>query len=231
MPLRNQNLRNNMVLSQLRPHKITNKKILSAMGFFDREDFFPNHQKAYAYVDSHVLFKKNRHFLSALTVAKILEAADIKEGETVLILGSGTGYLAFLASYLTNQNVLGIENDQDFMVIAEKNLTKYESPQLTFVRGDYLNDQSILEGLQFDVVLCDIGMRTLNGIDALLKDQGRFVGVQLNFPDEGALLSASYPCSIVKGQKAMDRFETWNVGSTHVPSVEARSSANKFVFQ
>ncbi len=62
----------------------------------------------------------------------------IREGETVVDLGSGAGFDAFLVSPLVGKNgkVIGIDLSDDMLALAKKNATKADYKNVTFLKGD-----------------------------------------------------------------------------------------------
>ena len=106
----------NMVESQVRPSDVTDRRIIRAMGEVPREAFVPAHLKSVAYMDEAVSLTVDaagrplRQLLPARVFAKLVQAADLKEGATVLEAGCGTGYgTAILAKIV--RRVAGVEPD------------------------------------------------------------------------------------------------------------------------
>ncbi len=99
-----------------------------------------------------LLAKKSlgQHFLNSKHVLEqIISAAEIKEGETVLEIGPGTGILteALLAA---GAKVLAVEKDsRSVVLIKEKFVNEIASRQLKLVEGDIL-DQEIFN-FQFSI--------------------------------------------------------------------------------
>jgi len=84
--------RNLMVDGQLRPSKVTDRRILDAMRTLKREIFVPAHLATLAYIDQNLPLGGGRVLLKPLVLARLLQLAQPRAGETALIVGSGTGY-------------------------------------------------------------------------------------------------------------------------------------------
>jgi protein-L-isoaspartate(D-aspartate) O-methyltransferase len=81
--------RNYMVDGQLRPNKVTDRRILDAMRRLPRELFVPPAQTALAYADVEVPLGGGRVLLAPVTVARLIQAAAVPTGGSVLVLGAG----------------------------------------------------------------------------------------------------------------------------------------------
>ncbi|WP_372000223.1 protein-L-isoaspartate O-methyltransferase [Tistrella mobilis] len=94
--------RRNMVLSQLLTNKVTDERVIEAMGAVPRERFVPASHRAVAYVDEDVAVGHGRFLMEPMLFARLLQAADVKSHEAVLDVACATGYstavLARLAS-------------------------------------------------------------------------------------------------------------------------------------
>lgn len=89
-------LRRIMVSNQLRPNLVTNVAVLSAMDLVPRERFVGEGQGALAYRDTIVPLGGGRGINSPTATGRLLDAADPRPGERVLLIGAGTGYVAAL---------------------------------------------------------------------------------------------------------------------------------------
>ena len=64
--------------------------------------------------------------------------ADIKKGETVIDLGSGAGFDAFIVSRIVENNgkVIGIDLSDDMLELARENAKKGNYSNVNFIKGD-----------------------------------------------------------------------------------------------
>src|SRR5437879_13497551 len=99
--------RRRMVDCQVRPSDVTDLRIVDAMLAVPREVFVPERQRALAYLDLDVQVSEGnsarRFLIKPAVTAKMLQAADIKDADSVLVAGCATGYTAALAAWLAGQ--------------------------------------------------------------------------------------------------------------------------------
>ena len=90
--------RQKMVDGQVRPSDVTDIRILDAMLAVPREAFVPENKQALAYLDLDLDVSEGgsarRFLIQPAVLAKMLQAADIKETDRVLVVGCATGYAA-----------------------------------------------------------------------------------------------------------------------------------------
>jgi len=125
--------RNCMVDSQIRPNRVADPRILSAMRRLPRERFLPSNVWALAYSDEDVPLGNGRFVLEPMVLAKLLQAANLRDNERVLVVGAGTGYgAAVLAA--CGCRVTALEEDAALLEIARRVLPA-EAPDVTVVSG------------------------------------------------------------------------------------------------
>src|SRR5208282_6497251 len=86
--------RNRMVDSQIRPNRVTDPRILAAMRCLPRERFLPPAVVSLAYADEDVPLGNGRYLMEPMVLARLLQAANLGEGERALVIAAGTGYSA-----------------------------------------------------------------------------------------------------------------------------------------
>jgi protein-L-isoaspartate(D-aspartate) O-methyltransferase len=112
------NLRLKMVDGQVRPSDVTDIRILDAMLEVPRETFVPEYQRAMAYLDLDLDISAGasgkRWLIKPVVIGKMLQAADIKATDKVLVAGSATGYVAAVVAKFAGEVVEGspVEGDQ-----------------------------------------------------------------------------------------------------------------------
>src|SRR5258706_14037651 len=99
--------RQNMVDCQVRPSDVTDLRIVDAMLAVPREVFVPERRRALAYLDLDVEVTEGgsarRFLIKPAVIAKMLQAAEIKDTDSVLVAGCATGYAAALAARLAGR--------------------------------------------------------------------------------------------------------------------------------
>jgi protein-L-isoaspartate(D-aspartate) O-methyltransferase len=94
-----------MVERQLRVRGIDDERVLAAMAEAPRELFVPAGRRRQAYSDSALPIGEEQTISQPWIVAAICQALELKGGETVLEIGTGSGYSAFVLSLLAAEVV------------------------------------------------------------------------------------------------------------------------------
>ena len=114
-------MRTKMVDGQIRTTDVTSAAVLSAMLDVPREEFVPAARRKLAYIDEHLLVSDDRaqggrFLMQPSPFAKLVQLADIRPGDSVLVVGADAGYSAAVLSRLAS-TVLALESDP---VLAER---------------------------------------------------------------------------------------------------------------
>lgn len=105
--------RQKMVDGQVRTSDVTDSRILDAMLSTPREAFVPAAQQPLAYLDLDLDVggaATKRYLLKAALSAKLLQAAELKSSDNVLVVGAASGYLAAIAARIAAK-VTATESD------------------------------------------------------------------------------------------------------------------------
>ncbi|WP_333826939.1 protein-L-isoaspartate O-methyltransferase family protein [Pararhodobacter sp.] len=97
-----------MVDTQVRPSDVTKFPIIEAMLAIPREQFVPASMMEAAYVGETLEIAPGRVLLEARTLAKMLDALDLRANELVLDLGAGLGYSSAVMAQLA-EAVIAVE--------------------------------------------------------------------------------------------------------------------------
>src|SRR5215470_549615 len=100
-----------MIESQLRPNKITDRRVLNAFATIRRELFVPEQLRHIAYIDEDLPLGRGRYLMEPMVAARLLQAAA-KPRDAALVVGAETGYEAALISVLA-RSVVALENDPE----------------------------------------------------------------------------------------------------------------------
>ena len=103
-------LRRDMVNLQLRQRGISQPEVLAAMDQVPRHMFLPERMRPEAYADRALQVGPNRTIYQPYVVALMTSLLDLKRGDSVLEVGTGTGYHAAVLSRIARQ-VYSIEID------------------------------------------------------------------------------------------------------------------------
>ena len=171
--------RQRMVDCQVRPSDVTDLRIVDAMLAVPREVFIPEGQRALAYLDLDVQVSEGnsarRFLIKPAVTAKMLQAADIKDTDSVLVAGCATGYTAALAARLAGQ-VTATEVDPSLAAKARQVLVELGFERVTVRTADVAEGDPA--NAPYDVIVLDGATeKTPDGLYGQLKQGGRLVGV------------------------------------------------------
>jgi protein-L-isoaspartate(D-aspartate) O-methyltransferase len=170
-----------MVDTQVRPSDVTKFPIIDAMLTVPRETFVPRDKREAAYMGENVELRQGRVVLEPRTLAKLLDALDIKPDEMVLDLGCGLGYSAAVLARLADA-VVAVEEDEAMAAEAQSLLSQASVDNAAVIVGP-LAAGAAKHG-PYDVITVQGGVETIPAalLDQL-KDGGRIGAVFM----EGAL--------------------------------------------
>jgi protein-L-isoaspartate(D-aspartate) O-methyltransferase len=179
-----------MVDGQIRTSDVTDLRIVAAMLDVAREHFVPHAKAPLAYLDLDLPVTSERHdadarhLLKPVILAKLVQAADVEEGDNVLDVGCATGYSTAILARLAG-SVTALEQDGTLVRHARENLA--DEKNVTVVSGP-LVDGAAGQG-PYDVILLG-GAIEVDPVSLFrqLKDGGRLVTVMGRSPNGRATL-------------------------------------------
>jgi protein-L-isoaspartate(D-aspartate) O-methyltransferase len=187
--------RQKMVDSQVRPSDVTDVGIIDAMRTVPREAFVPQNQRALAYLDLDLDVGEGgpakRFLIKPVVIAKMLQAADIRDTDAVLVVGCASGYLAALVAKLA-RHVVATECDPSLAAKARDVFAELGIGNVTVKAAAVAEGDS--ENAPYDVII-------LNGATEIvpdrlyrqLKEGGRLVGVfAMTQPQRAVIVTRSH---------------------------------------
>jgi protein-L-isoaspartate(D-aspartate) O-methyltransferase len=170
--------RQKMVDGQVRPNDVTDIRILDAMLAVPREAFVPPDKLALAYLDRDLdvgAGGAKRYLIKPQVLAKMVQAAEIKDTDKVLVAGSAAGYTAAIVAGLAGR-VVATESDSAEVAKAKDVLAQLGLANVTFAASAAADGDPA--AAPYDVIVLDgateIPPERLYG---QLKEGGRLVGV------------------------------------------------------
>ena len=113
--------RERMVEAQLRGRDITDPRVLTAMGTVPRHRFVPDDLRTQAYADGPVRLEKGQTISQPYIVALMAQLLELEGEETVLEIGTGSGYQAAVLSMLAGK-VYSLERIPELARLAAEKL-------------------------------------------------------------------------------------------------------------
>lgn len=126
--------RRNMVDCQIKPNRVTEPRLLAALGALPREAFVPRNLRGVAYLDEALPIAPGRFLLTPMVLGRLLQAAEILPTDVVLHVGCGTGYGAAVASRL-GATVVALESDAALAEAAGETLAAQGCDSVVIERG------------------------------------------------------------------------------------------------
>ena len=115
----------NMIEQQIRPWSVLDPAVLALLSTVRREDFVPPHHRALAFVDTQVPLLEGDAagpcMLEPKVEARLLQALQVQRHETVLEVGTGSGFMAALLAHRA-QHVTTLECRAPLAQMARGNL-------------------------------------------------------------------------------------------------------------
>ena len=158
------NPRVNMIKQQLRTGDVLNESILNLYEQIPRHEFVPLPFAHFAYSDMHIPLSHGQIMLTPLEEGKILQVLDLRGTETILEIGTGTGFFTALLSKLCKK-VISVDYYSDFTQGAARQLQIHQCENVELVTGD--GCRGWLENAPYDVVLFTGAIEKLTEIHRL----------------------------------------------------------------
>jgi len=114
----------NLIDHLMKYRYIKSESVKRAFEKVDRKLFVPEYLEDRAYSDHPLPIGFNQTISAPSMIAIMLEALDLKRGDKVLEIGTGSGYNAALISEIVGENVFSIERIPELAEFAKNNLKK-----------------------------------------------------------------------------------------------------------
>ena len=179
-----------MVDGQVRPSDVTDDRILEAMLTVPREVFVPASKQALAYLDLDLDVTEGgtakRYLITPALLARMLQAAEIKATDRVLVVGCATGYAAAVVARFAAE-VSATESDPTLVAKATAAVAQLGIQNVTVKTAAAADGDAT--GAPFDVIVLNGATEIVpTGLFGQLKEGGRLVGVFCLTPPPRATL-------------------------------------------
>ncbi|MDC0446837.1 protein-L-isoaspartate O-methyltransferase [Gammaproteobacteria bacterium] len=152
--------RQNVIDSQVRPWGGLNYIANNALRETPREFFVPEKYTKMAFADIEIPLTESSKMLSPKVEGRLLSVLDIKPHESLLEIGTGSGYLTAVMSKLAN-SVTSIEIDPELSKSASEKLSQLNISNVKLEVGDASNGWDSTEF--YDVVVVGASVPKITG--------------------------------------------------------------------
>jgi protein-L-isoaspartate(D-aspartate) O-methyltransferase len=173
-------------------------------------------ERLVAYADLTVPLNGGRYLLQPMVVARLVQAAEIAEGQRVLIVAAGTGYLASIVAALGAQ-VTALEENEALLATGRAYTTDV-APSVVWRQGPLSAGDT--QGQPFDVIVFDGAIPSIPAFCAAqCAENGRVAGI-MRFDDK----TSSIFIARKNGESSWNARRYLDVEAPVIPAFEKPSS-------
>lgn len=210
--------RHNMILQQIRPWEVLDQRVLDLLEEMPREQFVPESYRKLAYADIAIPLGHTEVMMPPRLEARMLQALDIQPNETVLEIGTGSGFCTALLAKLA-RHVFSVEIHPDFTAAAAQRLNAHEIMNVTLETGDAARGWSRCG--QVDVIAITGSLPILPEVfEQSLQPGGRLFAVVGDAPAMEAMLIT---------RLSEDEFRRETLFETTLPALRNAEQPDRFV--
>ena len=166
-------LRERMVRDQLAARDITDPRVLDAMRCVPRHRFVPLHLRSHAYEDNPLPIGSDQTISQPYIVALMTQLLEIRPHETILEIGTGSGYQTAVLCELAHM-VYSLERHQSLADEAQRRLADLGYHNVEVFVGD--GSQGFPDMAPFNGILAAAAAPAIPGpLQTQLADGGRLV--------------------------------------------------------
>jgi protein-L-isoaspartate(D-aspartate) O-methyltransferase len=215
--------RYNMVEQQVRPWDVLDDRVLQVISEVPREAFAPEAYKKLAYADASIPLGEYEGsrccMLHPVVDGRLIQSLNITEDDTILEVGTGSGYLTACLARL-GRHVDSVDINPEMTAMAEKNLAALDINNINLSTGDASKgwDQKRF----YDVIAITASMPGISeSYKQSLKEGGRMFVVV----GEAPVMTA---CLVTRTGK--NEWTTEELFETSIDCLVNASEAEAFVF-
>ena len=128
----------NMVEQQIRPWEVLDPKVLDVLETVHREDFVPVRYRKLAFADMAIPLPQAQFMMCPKVEGRMLQALGLKEDDTVLEIGTGSGFITACLSGLARR-VVSVEIFEDLHAEAALRLQDKHMHNVELFVGDVMS--------------------------------------------------------------------------------------------
>ena len=209
----------NMVEQQIRPWEVLDQDVLDLLMTVKREEFVPAVYRDLAFTEVEIPIGCGQVMLKPVIEGKVLQALRLGKADSVLEVGTGSGYFAALLAARTEW-VRTIELEPELVKLAGANLARNGVENVVVVQGDGIAGWA--ERAPYDVIVVSGG---LPFVPQALLEQLKVGGRLFAFVGEAPVMKARLVTCEAEG-----RFRTEDIFETVVPMLKDAPQRDGFSF-
>lgn len=209
----------NMVEQQIRPWEVLDQDVLDLLMTVKREEFVPAVYRDLAFTEVEIPIGCGQVMLKPVIEGKVLQALRLGKADSVLEIGTGSGYFAALLAARTEW-VRTIELEPELVKLAGANLARNGVENVVVVQGDGIAGWA--ERAPYDVIVVSGG---LPFVPQALLEQLKVGGRLFAFVGEAPVMKARLITCEAEG-----RFRTEDIFETVVPMLKNAPQRDGFSF-
>ena len=125
----------NMVEQQVRPWEVLDPRVLELLETTHREDFVPVRYRKMAFTDMAIPLDHDQNMMKPVVEGRLLQALELKPDETVLEIGTGSGFVTACLAQMA-KNVVSVDIHEQFTKEAEARLKEKDIQNVELETGD-----------------------------------------------------------------------------------------------
>lgn len=210
--------RHYMIEQQIRPWNVLEPRVLELLRVVRREQFVPADSKALAFVDTEIPLGHGASMWQPKLEARAVQALKLQPTDTVLEIGTGSGYLTALLARLA-AHVTSVEIEPELSMQASRHLATHNIDNVTLQLGDAAQGWGEAE---YDAIVLTASVPVLpEAFKQQLKVGGRLFAIVGDAPAMQALRVT---------HTAADAFDTEALFETVVAPLRNAVQPQRFVF-
>jgi len=127
----------NMVEQQVRPWEVLDSRVLSLLESIHREDFVPVKYRKLAFADLSIPLGFDQFMMKPTVEGRMLQALDLKEDDSVLEIGTGSGFITACLAALA-KCVVSVEIIEELHKVAKRRLSEKGISNAELFVGDVM---------------------------------------------------------------------------------------------
>ncbi len=150
--------RQKMIQQQVRTWNVSDQKVLTTLGALQRHQFAPAKYAGQAYAETRIPIGNGQFMMTPMLEGRILQTLRLQPTDSVMEIGTGTGFLAACLAQLA-ATVTSIDIYDDFVEQALSNLQKNN---INNVSVECMDASVSLPDRTFDAIAVSVSMPTVD---------------------------------------------------------------------